>query len=403
MKPHIFLFNGKDKVLLIKNHQLHIYSKLEWLTKSPVVPLLYGEGSRAFTRLQEEIIKTSHDHSLFCWSRIGNTPLLWGSILAPSPAEFEKSGDYVPKEHKEELTPYAMTNLGLSIRLPVIHTFTHSFVLLNAGLRNHRSGYRACIPVTYSSSASEPMLFRHSFPEGPTNLQPYEASLMRRHHFYIFAGPIAPSRWIDEVHLVKGPPVLIVMRPTETRLFRGSQPFAFQKPENSGLEVAYITSPSIDTYPPQMFEFARSVLHLPTIREKPTRVNACAMFLSYPGELEHGYYLFFGYKTFAGHRQVWGCKIISHADLQRQKQDSKGLEHLLEDFVGSEFSGSPWRYSSVSDSRLVLELGKHLPFVVQDQSLQIATLRGPEQKSIEMDSSRNIADDNPKVVPLELD
>ncbi|PMD35041.1 hypothetical protein L207DRAFT_467965, partial [Hyaloscypha variabilis F] len=31
------------------------------------MPLLYGEGSKAFKRLQEEIIKQSTDHSLFAW------------------------------------------------------------------------------------------------------------------------------------------------------------------------------------------------------------------------------------------------------------------------------------------------------------------------------------------------
>ncbi|KAH8663075.1 heterokaryon incompatibility protein-domain-containing protein [Tricladium varicosporioides] len=31
------------------------------------MPMLYGEGERAFIRLQEEIIKVSDDHSLFAW------------------------------------------------------------------------------------------------------------------------------------------------------------------------------------------------------------------------------------------------------------------------------------------------------------------------------------------------
>ncbi|KAF2649626.1 hypothetical protein K491DRAFT_708033 [Lophiostoma macrostomum CBS 122681] len=30
-------------------------------------PLLYGEGKKAFIRLQEEMMKISHDHSLFAW------------------------------------------------------------------------------------------------------------------------------------------------------------------------------------------------------------------------------------------------------------------------------------------------------------------------------------------------
>ena len=31
------------------------------------MPMLYGEGNRAFLRLQQEIIKTSDDMSIFCW------------------------------------------------------------------------------------------------------------------------------------------------------------------------------------------------------------------------------------------------------------------------------------------------------------------------------------------------
>ena len=32
------------------------------------MPLLYGEGERAFQRLQEEIIRYSLDHSIFAWA-----------------------------------------------------------------------------------------------------------------------------------------------------------------------------------------------------------------------------------------------------------------------------------------------------------------------------------------------
>ncbi|KAK0746756.1 heterokaryon incompatibility protein-domain-containing protein [Schizothecium vesticola] len=39
--------------------------------------MLYGEGDRAFTRLQEEIIRTSDDESIFAWGfKNGNTPLV---------------------------------------------------------------------------------------------------------------------------------------------------------------------------------------------------------------------------------------------------------------------------------------------------------------------------------------
>lgn len=46
------------------------------------MPLLYGEGNKAFARLQEEIIKTSNDHTIFCWARYktANVPADWTSV-----------------------------------------------------------------------------------------------------------------------------------------------------------------------------------------------------------------------------------------------------------------------------------------------------------------------------------
>src|SRR5450755_1681993 len=47
------------------------------------MPMLYGEGERAFIRLQEEIMKVSDDDSLFAWK----SPTWWtddGGLLASS-------------------------------------------------------------------------------------------------------------------------------------------------------------------------------------------------------------------------------------------------------------------------------------------------------------------------------
>ncbi|OBT60606.1 hypothetical protein VE03_10038 [Pseudogymnoascus sp. 23342-1-I1] len=49
------------------------------------MPMLYGEGKRAFLRLQEEIIKRSDDHTIFAWPiRLDDQP----GLLADSPAAF---------------------------------------------------------------------------------------------------------------------------------------------------------------------------------------------------------------------------------------------------------------------------------------------------------------------------
>ncbi|KAF2809939.1 HET-domain-containing protein [Mytilinidion resinicola] len=81
------------------------------------MPLLYGEGRKAFLRLQEEIIKTSDDESLFAWSL--RSLVSTDGILAPSPAEFSKSSsiEAIPGHGGHE---YSLTNKGLKITLPLI-------------------------------------------------------------------------------------------------------------------------------------------------------------------------------------------------------------------------------------------------------------------------------------------
>ena len=80
------------------------------------MPLLYGEGKKAFLRLQEEIVKKSDDESIFAWcSKIPDF-----GLLAPAAAAFKDSGDIRSWawEDDEVRRPYAMTNKGLEVHLP---------------------------------------------------------------------------------------------------------------------------------------------------------------------------------------------------------------------------------------------------------------------------------------------
>ncbi|KAL1845631.1 hypothetical protein Daus18300_014486 [Diaporthe australafricana] len=61
------------------------------------MPMLYGEGGqRAFLRLQEEIMKTSDDQSLFAWVNRDADPEALHGLLAPSPAAFAHSNGILP-------------------------------------------------------------------------------------------------------------------------------------------------------------------------------------------------------------------------------------------------------------------------------------------------------------------
>lgn len=81
------------------------------------MPLVYGEGARAFVRLQEEIIKETNDLTLFAWQAdhlsFETTP--YRGILATSPKDFANSGNIVSSTNTRNNPEFAMTNKGLKI------------------------------------------------------------------------------------------------------------------------------------------------------------------------------------------------------------------------------------------------------------------------------------------------
>lgn len=83
------------------------------------IPMLYGEGGRkAFLRLQEEIMKTSDDQSLFASVHRDEDPEELHGLLAPSPAAFAHSnGILLYHDWGDPREPYTMTNRGLRIQL----------------------------------------------------------------------------------------------------------------------------------------------------------------------------------------------------------------------------------------------------------------------------------------------
>jgi hypothetical protein len=115
------------------------------------MPLLYGEGKRAFVRLQEEILKNSEDYTIFSWSAspIGRTRLAPSGegthlgLLADDPIRFRgdfspwRYSDVVPVPHQifrlsvpslfsslqdlnSDNSPPVLTGRGLRICLPLL-------------------------------------------------------------------------------------------------------------------------------------------------------------------------------------------------------------------------------------------------------------------------------------------
>jgi hypothetical protein len=85
------------------------------------MPILYGEGQqKAFKRLQFEIIKSSPDQSIFAWRANRES----SGLLAETPLDFAESGEIQPwypnaTSRGTTFLPYSMTNMGLSINLPI--------------------------------------------------------------------------------------------------------------------------------------------------------------------------------------------------------------------------------------------------------------------------------------------
>ena len=85
------------------------------------MPLLYGEGDRAFIRLQEEIMKISADETIFAWEipSIANAAGEISGMLALSPDLFTSSASFIEAEDltmdKLRKIPFSITNIGLRL------------------------------------------------------------------------------------------------------------------------------------------------------------------------------------------------------------------------------------------------------------------------------------------------
>ncbi|KAE8141025.1 heterokaryon incompatibility protein-domain-containing protein [Aspergillus pseudotamarii] len=82
------------------------------------MPMLYGEGEKAFERLQREILKVSDDQSIFAWT--GDDTSSTSGLLARSPQDFRRSNGVRRLTNLQHgVLPYSMTNRGLRITMPL--------------------------------------------------------------------------------------------------------------------------------------------------------------------------------------------------------------------------------------------------------------------------------------------
>lgn len=126
------------------------------------MPMLYGEGPRAFQRLQEQILTVSGDASILAWSCIDADTDFTPNGLAKSPAHFQRYPDLVgsqmPQPSFVDLDA-TMTPRGLQVRLDVQKDFNDQAigyaVLMNTQQHNIRSrspSQSLVLPIMFTRS-----------------------------------------------------------------------------------------------------------------------------------------------------------------------------------------------------------------------------------------------------------
>ena len=132
------------------------------------MPLLYGEGSKAFARLQEEVMKATDDHSLFAWGfRSDNSPPADGerlsemyNLFAKSPADFLGSETIVPFPAGPNQQAHFMTNKGMRIDMPIWNSET-SPQTLNGMLNCHiANDFNSFVGLQLRTTANSGILLR---------------------------------------------------------------------------------------------------------------------------------------------------------------------------------------------------------------------------------------------------
>ncbi|KAI6103787.1 hypothetical protein EV401DRAFT_696303 [Pisolithus croceorrhizus] len=170
------------------------------------IPMLYGEGKKAFQRLQLEFMRMSNDQSVFAWrtSKVGSTETVentdggntqemgWtGGVLPDGPVAFKGCHNIIQMEPKEfyrslstmwesdaqalaangeceTLLHFTITNLGIQIHLPLRPYYGCPSVFQVALACRRRSNL---MPLTIDLAAFGPFYYRHSGADGPT--QPF--------------------------------------------------------------------------------------------------------------------------------------------------------------------------------------------------------------------------------------
>lgn len=166
---------GVDKDVLLKKRKLSecsIADRMSWAAKRTAtrtedisysllgifdvnMALLYGEGVKAFRRLQEEIIRRTEDTTFLVWghqAQYDTTRSLRAPfhLLASSPKDFLKEGSgEIASERTSPRRIFAITNIGLEMEMEIMRWSLKTYGLVIA-----RTGSRIFVLVIRKISSS---------------------------------------------------------------------------------------------------------------------------------------------------------------------------------------------------------------------------------------------------------
>lgn len=126
------------------------------------MPLIYGEGKKAFLRLQQEIMRVSDDQSLFAWGAppvfpdmhvflTSRIPVMHG-LFADSPASFATNHDILEVDNQEDSPPPVIHGNGVRVQYPVCTRGDHEFIVLACTTRARARAYIGVPVKSWSTS-----------------------------------------------------------------------------------------------------------------------------------------------------------------------------------------------------------------------------------------------------------
>lgn len=218
------------------------------------MPMLYGEGSRAFHRLQEEIIKISDDESIFAWMDPEAKADTLHGLLADSPLQFRNSGAIGPVSTARK--PLQTTNLGLNIQrssgngfMPLLCNYRGRAGYLSIATvpvdnqvhaRRRLSELPACMHVNQSGNLYFPQVVPHPdrhLPEHETVIRYLCTTSNRMQHDTTYA----KTRQLSNLHPMTHEPLQIP--------FNGK---AWEEPQ-----AGFYVVPKFGTFPDLILQFRR--------------------------------------------------------------------------------------------------------------------------------------------------